>query len=109
MELEQIKELANKELNEALACCGMDGIFKVVPGESLSECPGESCSIEYEIVFEYGNVKRTHAIVIGWNDIEGVGLEYGEDGDINSITYGSLMATMYFDMAMTGLDDKYII
>jgi hypothetical protein len=108
MNAEQVKELANKEINAALACVGMDGIFKTVPGGELDSIEDEYFSFEYEVIFEYGNIKRTHSFQIGWNDTDGVGLEYGEDGDINPITYGSLMTALYFDMALEGFDDKYV-
>ena len=108
MEIEEVKNQANKELMKALDCCGMGNIFKVIAGGVLYEDPDESCSIEYEITFSYGNLKHTHALVIGWNTDYGIGIELGDDGETIPITYGSVMASMYFDMAMTGLDDKYI-
>lgn len=108
MNVQQVKELANKELMDALSRCGMEGIFQVVPGGLLNEETDEVYSIEYEIIFTHGNLKHNHALIIGWNNLDGVGLECGDDGDINPITYGNVMASMYFDMAMTGLDDKYI-
>ncbi len=108
MNAEQIKELANKELTDALSMCGMDGIFKVLPGGELGSTEDEYFSFEYEILFEFGNIKRNHSLQIGWNEVDGIGLEHGDDGEINPITYGSLMMAMYFDMALTGLDDKYI-
>lgn len=108
MNVEQVKEIATKDLMDVLSPNGMDGIFKVVPGGLLNEETDESYSIEYEIIFTYGNLKHTHNFIIGWNEVDGVGLEHGEDGELNSITYGSVMATMYFDMAMTGLADEYV-
>ncbi len=45
MEIEQIKEIANKELGDALGCCGMNNPFKVILGGTLSEWPGNKSEI----------------------------------------------------------------
>jgi len=109
MNAEQVKELATNELVDALSACGVEGMFQVVAGGELNSEEDESFSFEYEIIFRFGNLKRNHSLHIGWNDEDGVGIEYGEDGDIDKITYGRVMASLYFDMAMDGLDDEYII
>jgi len=110
--IEEIKDLANKELADALPGKEECVIFEVVPGESLIGEPTEDepfASIEYDILFEFGNCKRKHAIVIGWNEDDGVGLEYGEDGDVQPITKASVMTSIYYDLALEGLDDKYCL
>ncbi len=38
---------------------------------------------------------------------DGLGIEQGEDADIEKITYGNLMKHLYFDLALANLDDKY--
>ena len=110
--IEHINKIAIKELTDAINNIGMDGIFKIVPGGVLctegDEDYIESASIEYEIHFTYGNIKHIHSFVIGFNDSDGVGFEYGEDGDFQSITYGSTMSQLYFDLALKDLDDKYL-
>ena len=108
MNVEQVKELANTELTDALACCGMGDLFTVIAIGELDGLEGEFYSIEYEIVFEFGNIKRTHSLQVGWTDEDGIGLEYGEDGDIKPITYGNVVIAMYFDIALIGLDDKHL-
>ena len=86
--------------------------FKVEPGDTLNGEPTEDepfASIEYDIIFEFGNCKHKHAIVIGWNEEDGVGLEYGEDGELQPITSTSVMSGLYYDLALKGLDDKYCL
>ncbi len=109
--IKEIIELANTELNQALSRMGDPNLFSVVPGDTLNGEPSGDdpfTSIEYDILMEFGNIKRKHALVIGWNEDDGIGLEYGEDGDLESITYGNLFKHLYFDLAMEGLADKYL-
>lgn len=109
--IEEIKKLANAELIRALPSREEGVIFKVISGDSLNGEPTEDepfASIEYNIIFEFGNCNRKHAIVIGWNEDDGIGLEFGEDGDVQPITKVSVMSNIYYDLALEGLDDKYI-
>lgn len=108
MDAEQVKKLATEEICSALSECGIDNIFKVFAGGELASIPDEYFSFEYDIVFQYGNIKRIHSVQIGWNDTDGIGIESGEDGDINPITHGSIMAAIYFDLALIGLSDEYL-
>ena len=112
LNIDEIKKLANQELAEALPKKEEGVIFSVISGESLTGEPTEDepfTSIEYDITFEFGNCKQKHAIVIGWNEDDGVGLEYGEDGDVEAITRASIMSSIYYDLALKGLDDKYCL
>jgi hypothetical protein len=109
--INEIKDLASKELVAALPAKEEGVIFEVVSGESLIGEPTEDepfASIEYDILFEFGNCKKKHAMVIGWNEDDGVGLEFGEDGDVLPITRASVMTSIYYDLALEGLDDKYL-
>lgn len=110
--IEEIKDLANEQLKNALPKKEEGVIFTVISGEPLVGEPTDDepfASIEYDITFEFGNCKHKHAIVIGWNEDDGVGLEYGEDGDVQEITSNSIMSSLYYDLALNGLDDKYCI
>lgn len=108
MTIDEIKELATKEITEALSLQGMTKYFRSEAGEPLNDELEEGfASIEWDIHFKFGNCEHKHALVIGWNEDDGVGLEYGEDGDIETITLRSIMRHLYFDLALKGLDDKY--
>jgi len=106
---DDIVEEAVEKLKAALDCIGTDGLFQIVPGESLlGPKVDDVASIEFEIKFKYGNCEHSHHILIGWNEEDGVGIEQGEDSEIQSISYGSIMTVLYFDLALTGLDEKYL-
>lgn len=112
LNIEQIKELANKQLKDALPKKEEGVIFNVIAGETLNGEPSKDepfASIEYDITFAFGNCKHKHAVVIGWNEDEGIGLEYGEDGDVEPITRASVMAGLYYDLALKDLDDEYCV
>lgn len=99
------------ELIQSLSCFGMDGLFRVEEDSvavSMEESDGENISVYFNVFFEYGNLKREHSILMGWNDDNGVGIEYGEDADIQPCTYGSVMSHLYFCLAMEGLDDEFL-
>jgi hypothetical protein len=107
----QIKTEANELLWDALACTGSASLFNIESGNDLNGEPSEDepcASIEYRIIFEYGNCRQSHAIIIGYSEEDGVGLEFGEDGDILPITCAQVMQAIYFDLALTGLEDKYL-
>jgi len=109
--IKEIIEQANSELKEAIIMMGDPNLFEVVPGGTLNGEPSEDepfTSIEYEIIMTFGNIKRTHALIIGWNEHDDIGLESGEDGDLETITYGNLFKSLYFDLAMEGLADEFL-
>jgi hypothetical protein len=110
MNINEIKNKAESELSDVLRNLGPGEMFTVTPLDVLVDQVDSDgvASIEFQILFQYGNCEYSHSIVIGYNDTDGIGIEYGEDGDIQSITYGNVMASLYFDLALKGLDDKYI-
>lgn len=108
--IEEIKTLASLELQNSLPGKEEGVVFKVESGDTLNGEPTEDepfASIEYDIIFELGNCKHRHSIIVGWNEEDGVGLEYGEDGELQSITRASVISSLYYDLALKGLDDKY--
>jgi len=110
----EIIRLATFDLNNAISSLpgGTSKIFTVVHGDSMLGEPSENdpyTTIEYDIFMEYGNIKHRHAIVIGWNEIDGVGFDHGEDGDIDPITPFSLFKYLYFDLALTDLDEEFAL
>ena len=108
MKPEELKAKATEELRKALGPLIEKGMFAISPGGVLNEDTDESISIAYEINFQYGNCHQTHHLIIGWTDTDGIGLEYGEDGEIETINKGNLIARFYFDLALEDLNDKYI-
>ncbi len=53
------------KITDALVSTGIDSSFKVLTGGTL-----------VEIIFKYGNCKHTHPLIIGYNEDDGVGIEY---------------------------------
>ncbi len=107
MNYQQIKDIALEEINESLN--SYHPYFKAVPGAVIVDDLEEgSASIEFYIHFSFGNCKRSHTVIIGYNEDDGVGLEYGEDAEIEQINSRSIMMSMYFDLATTDLEDKYL-
>ena len=109
MDIEDFKNLAQLELENALL--RYERQFNVNFDEMLCE-PGDGFDCEFsgtfEITFEYGNCKRIHIVQIDSIDLKTVGIGYGEDGDVFDITHGNLMGALYSDLALDGLDDKYL-
>ena len=111
MTIEEISASASEQLNQALSTDN-GATFTVVMGDCLTGEPTEedvTVSIECEIIFEYCNCTHKHSLVIGWNELDGVGLEYGEDCDITPITELSVMKEIYFDLALKNLHEKYML
>lgn len=107
----EIKDQAETELRQALNSIGIDGIFTIEMGEPLTgkdELQDGFASIECDVLFRYHNCEHKHALIIGWNESDGIGLEHGEDGDIQPITFGALMRSLYLDLALADLADEFL-
>jgi hypothetical protein len=110
MGVEEGKKIATKMLSDALKISGSLGEFSVFAGGELSS--HDDCfSIEYDVIYKYGNITRTHALVVGYDpdQYEIPGIEYGENGEIAPITKEYLITLFYYDLALDGLEDKYIL
>lgn len=109
MNIEHLKSEAEKQIMDALGE-QTSKMFTLTFGDLLTEDvdADENMTIEASLVFEFGNVRREHSLLIGWNSLDGIGLEHGEDGEIYAITPASMGFTLYMDLALTGLDDDYL-
>jgi hypothetical protein len=67
----------------------------------------ERISGSVEIQFVYGNCINKHIIHIGWDKEEGFGIE-DHEGDLCDITHSRILKSMYFDLALKDLDDRYL-
>lgn len=109
MTFEEIIGQATTYINEAICNIGMDNVLSFEIGEPLTDeqdLQNGYASISGMIKFAYGNIEHNHDVLIGWNDVYGVGFEYGEDEKINKITYGNLMRHIYFDLALAEIDNS---
>ena len=103
MTRDTLAEIAGRMIKKALG--DMSKYFTFVPGATLVEEPGEQISIEADLLFEYKGHKQKHAVVIGWREFEGIGLEVGEDSDIVPIHKVHLFQQFYYDVALDGLEE----
>lgn len=81
--------------------------FSVSDGDVLVDDGEDDMSVTVKIRFEYGNVVQNHSIEV--KEMYGdYGLAVGMDSDIIEITNGSIMSSMYSDLALVNLEDRYI-
>ncbi len=110
MKLEQIKNYASAALVSVIADdIKLSDEFTVVEGDCLNGGSGEldedeQVSIRYDILFSFRGCEHKHAIIIGWNELDGVGLEHGEEGDVMPITAINLLTSLYLDFALADLE-----
>jgi hypothetical protein len=107
--LQSFKVHAIKLLGEAFACNGMDGVFSISFSELLIEPPQDNeYSATFDVMFSYGNCIHNHTIQVTYRiDDNEFGIDHGEDGTLTAITFGNVMAAIYFDLALSGLDEKF--
>jgi hypothetical protein len=104
---EQLKTEVEKQVLSAIGTNQVSySKFCISECRCLSEEP-ERVSMEFEVIHEIGNLKHAHSLNAGWDDIEGIGLELGEDGDIYKITKENIYSCMYWCAATHGLEDQY--
>jgi hypothetical protein len=94
------------------------GVLEAIGGDCLNVSFGEFFTDEKEykdgmsgsvsVVFSFGNIERKHQIPVGWNDLDGLGFEDTE-GEISRITLVGILKYMYFDLAMVGLGDEFLV
>lgn len=103
------KEQAIALLVEAFACNGMDGVFNVSFSELLIEPPQDNeYSATFDVQFSFENCIHNHLIQVTYRiDDDEFGIDHGEDGTLTAITFGNVMAIVYFDLALNGLDEKF--
>jgi hypothetical protein len=108
--LSDFKEQALKLLVEAFSCNGMDGVFTVKFSELLIEPPqSEEYSATFDVQFSYGNCIHNHLIQVTYRiDDDEIGIDPTEDGSLYAITFGNVMAQVYFDLALNNLDDAFL-
>lgn len=112
MTFEEIIRQATVDINEAISCFGIDNALSFEVGEPLTDeqdLQDGFATIGGVIKFTYGNIEHKHNVLIGWTDVDGVGFGHGEDGAINKITYGNMMREIYFNLALVGLEGKYLL
>ena len=108
MDLEEFKRRAVGDILIKLAG-DRGGMFSVSFGEMLVDDMEEGFLSATVIVgFKFGNIEREHQVNVGWNEDDGIGLEYGEDAQLQPITNASIMFNLYINLALDGLDDKYL-
>ncbi len=107
--LDSFKEQAIVLLVDAFACNGMEGVFKVSFSELLIEPPQDNeYSATFDVMFSFGNCIHNHTIQVTYRiDDNEFGIDHAEDGTLTTITFGNVMAAVYFDLALNGLDEKF--
>lgn len=75
-----------------------------------SEDTGDSYIETYSICFKNGNCKHEHKLMLTCNIEDGdIGIDYNTpDGDLGKINPHNIMTQLYLDLALKGLDDKYM-
>ena len=106
---EDFKNIGQLELEQALQGLGMSGVFKVRFDEILSEPKDmDEYSGTFIIDFKHGNCEHSHIIQLDTEDLKSIGICCGEAGELLPITYSDLIGCFYFDLALDGLEDKYL-
>lgn len=61
------------------------------------------------VTFSYGNVERQHTLSIAYEEHQ-FWLEGGEDGSsLTLLTSSNMFATFYYDLALEGLDEEFLL
>ena len=69
----------------------------------------ENASFEVVVEYSFGNVTHNHNFQVGCEDWDSeVTMEYGEDLVRMDITPNEIIASAYYELALIGLEDKYI-
>lgn len=113
MDTENFKHLGGVAIEKAIERINSNKSITVKFDEMLVE-PDDNGFNEYSgtftLTFKYGNCERTHILQVDSVDEQkNVALGAGEDGDTVDIDYGNVLCQMYFDLALIGLEDKYLI
>jgi hypothetical protein len=106
MNSELFKDTAVKTITDFAGTFKLHENFKVTFGEIFDE-EADIISGSVNIEFKYKNCQKKHTIHLGWNEVSGFGLEE-IDGEIQPINDHVLLRLMYFDLALSDLDEKYI-
>jgi len=111
MDIEDFKNLGQIAIEQTVSRINSNKSITVEFDEMLVE-PDDNGFDEYSgtfaVTFKYGNCERVHTLQIDSVDQKTVELGIGEDGDTIDINYGNVLCQMYFDLALDGLDDKYL-
>ena len=97
----QLKEISANKIKEILG-----NQFSVESGGVLVD-DKEYLLVEVLVTFNFGNCTEHHTLIVGWNDIDGVGFEHGENGDIYEITPARIYSQLYFELALKNLDEEF--
>ncbi|MCV6589079.1 MAG: hypothetical protein OIF57_08630 [Marinobacterium sp.] len=90
--------------------CAHDTQFMTVGTPTLLTASDDLDHAEWsiQVTSEYGNCKNTHTLHLCWNPEDGHGFPCDEDCDsATPVTPLNLMQTLYWDFALTGLEEKY--
>ncbi len=106
MKLNEFKEKVVKETRDAIASFNSNDVFVVEFGEFFDEDNGH-ISASVKITFSFGNCTHSHTVNVGWDEFDGFGIEDVE-GEISQLDEVALLKSLYVDLALQGLDDKYL-
>ncbi len=109
MQIADFIESAITQTTETVKRFGVTDAFKVKFGEIFSDEKDHEETISGSVVidFAYGNCMHEHTVNVGWNPIDGFGME-NHDGEIFEFTFTGLLKSLYFDLALNSLEDKYL-
>lgn len=68
----------------------------------------DSISGTVKLKLGYGNCNNEHIFNVGWNSVDGFGLE-DSDGEIYEASGSNIISNMYFDLALKDLDDEFLL
>lgn len=101
---------AMTELQKSVTSSGLAKYFSFKFKETYIDFNSGDDVISFgvDVIFNFGNIERLHTITLGWNEEDDTGFEYGEDCELMDIHPGNLFRIIYLDLALEGLNDKYL-
>jgi len=105
MNLDQLKTEAESQVLEALDLgYGANNPFSIEFTDNCSGEDDESTYAEARVNFDFKNCHHSHYLMLCWDDVEGLGFEIGENGDVQEITPIAIYAYLYSCIATAELD-----
>jgi hypothetical protein len=100
MRINKVKRKAHKQLKDLLATQGRSDLFIVEFVEATEDIDDESVHILFSVTFTLCDTLHTHMIALRASPDKGIMMNGASRAELEPITYGNLMAQMYFDLAL---------
>lgn len=109
MELSDFKKQAVEQVKLVVSRFSSGDIwqvsFDVITSNEIDK--DENVTGLVDVTFTFGNCSKIHSIPVCWTVDDGFGLE-NADGEHSALTSQSILLSMYFDLALVNLNEKFL-